>query len=285
MPLSLVSLRRGGRSRNVGMMVVPAPFVLVRPHGQHRRPARSAPSRKTGCGKRRGGARVTPPTGRLPISPPVQGWCGDARNPRERRDTHIEIRGPAVDGIAAAFAQNWAECHDELFDIRDQFTSCRPQGNAVVQVVHGSAGFGWLWQDMQTLIRVIVEWEEERLRLATAYFSPDSYFIGLLCAAARRGVEAEILLPGPHTDERVCQLAGQHLYEDLLTCGIKIYQYQPADHDAREDHHRGPHGSPRRVDQLQPALPRPPRGSHARRAGRRFHRDPRRAFLRGHRCQ
>lgn len=152
-------------------------------------------------------------------------WCGDARNPGEWRDTHVEVRGPAVDGVAAAFAQNWAECHDDLFDERDRFTAHRPQGEAIVQVVRGSASFGW--QDMQTLIRVMIESAEERFRLATAYFSPDAYFIELLCAAARRGVEVEIVLPGPHTDKRVCQLAGQHFYEDLLACGVKIYQYQP----------------------------------------------------------
>ncbi|MCZ9354984.1 phospholipase D-like domain-containing protein [Streptomyces mutabilis] len=152
-------------------------------------------------------------------------WCGDARNPREWRDTHVQVRGPAVDGIAAAFAQNWAECHDELFDDRDRFTGHRPQGDAVVQVVRGSASFGW--QDMQTLIRVMIESAEERFRLATAYFSPDAYFVELLCAAARRGVEVEILLPGPHTDKRVCQLAGQHHYEALLACGVKLHQYQP----------------------------------------------------------
>ncbi|MCL7430483.1 phosphatidylserine/phosphatidylglycerophosphate/cardiolipin synthase family protein [Streptomyces sp. YS415] len=152
-------------------------------------------------------------------------WCGNARNPDEWRDTHVEVRGPAVDGIAAAFAQNWAECHEELFDAKDRFIEHRPQGDAIVQVVRGSASFGW--QDMQTLIRVMVESAEERFRLATAYFAPDAYFIELLCAAARRGVEVEIVLPGPHTDKRVCQLAGQHFYEDLTACGVKIYQYQP----------------------------------------------------------
>ncbi|MCF2129609.1 phospholipase D-like domain-containing protein [Strepomyces sp. STD 3.1] len=152
-------------------------------------------------------------------------WCGDARNPGEWRDTHVQVRGPAVDGIAAAFAQNWAECHDELFDDRDRFTPHRPHGDAVVQVVRGSASFGW--QDMQTLIRVMIESAEERFRLTTAYFSPDSYFIELLCAAARRGVEVEILLPGPHTDKRVCRLAGQHYYDDLLACGVRVYEYQP----------------------------------------------------------
>ncbi|MET9666261.1 phospholipase D-like domain-containing protein [Streptomyces sp. NPDC006475] len=152
-------------------------------------------------------------------------WCGDARDENEWRDTHVRLQGAAVDGIAAAFAQNWAECHDELFDGRDRFVEHERQGSAIVQVVRGSASFGW--QDMQTLMRVMLESAEERFRLTTAYFSPDAYFIDLLCAAARRGVEVEILLPGPYTDKRVCQLAGQHYYDELLACGVKILQYQP----------------------------------------------------------
>ncbi|MFF5482192.1 phosphatidylserine/phosphatidylglycerophosphate/cardiolipin synthase family protein [Streptomyces sp. NPDC012935] len=152
-------------------------------------------------------------------------WCGNARNENEWRDTHVQVRGPAVDGIAAAFNQNWAECHDTLFDARDRFTGHEPHGNAVIQVVRGSASFGW--QDMQTLLRVMLASAQERFRLATAYFAPDAYFIDLLCAAARRGVEVEILLPGRHTDKRVCLLAGQNHYEDLLACGVGIFQYQP----------------------------------------------------------
>ncbi|SDJ36222.1 phospholipase D-like domain-containing protein [Streptomyces indicus] len=152
-------------------------------------------------------------------------WCGDARNEREWRDTHVAVRGPAVDGIAAAFAQTWAECHDELFDGHDRFIHHEAQGDAVVQVVRGSAGFGW--QDMQTLLRVVLESAEERVRLATAYFAPDQYFVDLLCATARRGVEVEILLPGPYTDKGVCRLSGQHHYEELLACGVRIHQYQP----------------------------------------------------------
>ncbi|MFJ6756197.1 MULTISPECIES: phosphatidylserine/phosphatidylglycerophosphate/cardiolipin synthase family protein [unclassified Streptomyces] len=152
-------------------------------------------------------------------------WCGNARNENEWRDTHVRLRGPAVDGVAAAFAQNWAECHDTLFDDRDRFTGHTPQGEAVVQVVRGSASIGW--QDMQTLIRVAIESAQQRFRLSTAYFAPDAYFIELLCAAARRGVEVEILLPGPYTDKRVCLLAGQNFYAELLACGVKIFEYQP----------------------------------------------------------
>lgn len=152
-------------------------------------------------------------------------WCGDARGPGEWRDTHVRVRGPALDGIAAAFAQNWAECHDELFDDRDRFTEHDQIGTSVVQVVRGSASIGW--QDMQTLIRVMLASAEERFRLATAYFAPDAYFVDLLCRTARRGVCVEILLPGPHTDQRACQLAGQHHYTRLLQAGVRIRQYQP----------------------------------------------------------
>ncbi|MFG3477059.1 phospholipase D-like domain-containing protein [Streptomyces chengbuensis] len=152
-------------------------------------------------------------------------WCGDARNPGEWRDTHVKVRGPAVDGVAAAFAQNWAECHDEMYDEHDRFVEHTPHGDSVVQVVRGSASIGW--QDMQTLIRVMLTSAEKRFRLATAYFAPDEFFVDLLCRTARRGVRVEILLPGPHTDQRACQLAGQHHYTTLLEAGVSIRQYQP----------------------------------------------------------
>ncbi|MER8199228.1 phospholipase D-like domain-containing protein, partial [Streptomyces microflavus] len=57
-------------------------------------------------------------------------WCGDARNENEWRDTHVQVRGPAVDGLAAAFAQNWAECQEELFDDRDRFVASDRHGDA-----------------------------------------------------------------------------------------------------------------------------------------------------------
>ncbi|MFC9328676.1 phosphatidylserine/phosphatidylglycerophosphate/cardiolipin synthase family protein [Kitasatospora sp. NPDC057015] len=156
----------------------------------------------------------------------AQEWCGDARTPDEWRDTHVQVRGPAVDGIAAAFAQNWAECReDALYDTADRFEDHPQPGSSVVQVVRGSATVGW--QDLQTLMRVVIASAERRLRLATAYFAPDRYFVDLLCAASRRGVEVELLLPGPHTDKRVCQLAGARFFEELTAAGATVWQFQP----------------------------------------------------------
>ncbi|MFF5265152.1 phosphatidylserine/phosphatidylglycerophosphate/cardiolipin synthase family protein [Actinomadura viridis] len=153
-------------------------------------------------------------------------WSGDARDENEWRDTHVQVRGPAVDGIAAAFAQGWAECHEDLYDERDRFPRHRAAGDAVVQVVRGSASVGW--QDVQTLMRVVLESARHRVRIATAYFAPDAYFTELVAETARRGVEVELLLPGPHADKRVSLLAGRQHYDRLLADGVRIWEFTPS---------------------------------------------------------
>ena len=153
-------------------------------------------------------------------------WCGDARDETEWRDTHVQVRGPAVDGLTAAFAQNWAESGRELYDDGDRFPQQPQAGSTVAQVVRGSASIGW--DDLQTTFRVLLDSAEERLRLATAYFAPDEFFLDRLCAAARRGVEVDVLLPGPHADKRVCQLASEAAYDQLVACGVRVWNFQPA---------------------------------------------------------
>jgi cardiolipin synthase A/B len=153
-------------------------------------------------------------------------WCGDARHPGEWRDTHVGVRGPAVDGLLAAFAQNWAESGRDLYDDGDRFPQQRQAGGTVAQVVRGSASLGW--DDLQTTFRVMLDTAEERLRLATAYFAPDEFFLDRLCAAAQRGLEVDVLLPGPHADKRVCQLASEAAYDRLVSCGVRVWNFQPA---------------------------------------------------------
>lgn len=154
-------------------------------------------------------------------------WCGDARDAGEWRDTHVQVRGPAVDGLRAAFVQNWAESGRELYDDGDTFPQQQRQsGTTVAQVVRGSASIGW--DDLQTTFRVMLDNATERLSLATAYFAPDEFFLDRLCAAAQRGVEVDVLLPGPHADKRACQLASEASYDRLTSCGVRVWNFQPA---------------------------------------------------------
>jgi cardiolipin synthase len=153
-------------------------------------------------------------------------WCGDARDAGEWRDTHVEVRGPAVDGLRAAFAQNWAESGQELYDDGDTFPEHAQPGRTVAQVVRGSASIGW--DDLQSTFRVLLDSATERLSLATAYFAPDAFFLDRLCAAAQRGVDVDVLLPGPYADKRACQLASEAAYDQLVSCGVRVWNFQPA---------------------------------------------------------
>jgi cardiolipin synthase len=153
-------------------------------------------------------------------------WCGDARHEGEWRDTHLRVEGPAVDGLQSAFIQDWAETGRPLYDDDDQFPVQPQTGSSTVQIVRGSASLGW--DDMQSAFHVMLCSAEERLRIATAYFAPDDDFLDTLCAAPARGVQVDLLLPGPHADKRVSQLTSEGSYERLVDCGVRVWTFQPS---------------------------------------------------------
>jgi cardiolipin synthase A/B len=156
----------------------------------------------------------------------AQEWCGDARDSTEWRDTHLCVEGPAVDGLQSAFIQDWAETGRPLYDDRDQLPEQPQRGSSTVQIVRGSASLGW--DDMQSAFAVMLDSVQSRLRMATAYFAPDDDFLDTLCAAPGRGVEVDLLLPGPHADKRVCQLASEAAYARLVDCGVRVWTFQPS---------------------------------------------------------
>jgi cardiolipin synthase A/B len=64
---------------------------------------------------------------------------------------------------------------------------------------------------------------EQRIMLATAYFVPTNKEIEDLIAAARRGVDVRLLLPG-ESDSDLAFTVGRSCYRELLEGGIKIYE-------------------------------------------------------------
>jgi cardiolipin synthase A/B len=154
-------------------------------------------------------------------------WNGDARNELEWRDTHFRVRGPAVDGLRAAFLDNWIETNDVLFESTvDRFPEQPQPGSTVVQSVRGASEVGW--SDISTLFLALLQLAQERVRITTAYFVPDAQLNDRLSNAAERGVRVEILLPGPHADKRFVQLAGESSYQRLLESGVRIWHFQPS---------------------------------------------------------
>jgi cardiolipin synthase A/B len=51
--------------------------------------------------------------------------------------------------------------------------------------------------------------------------------VDLLVAARRRGVDVEILVPGPILDAQIVRRASRVMWEPMLQAGVRIYEYQP----------------------------------------------------------
>ncbi len=66
-----------------------------------------------------------------------------------------------------------------------------------------------------------------RIDIVSAYFYPGRLFRRTLRAAARRGVKVRLLLQGK-LDYRIAGLAASVMYDELLTHGVRIYEYTPA---------------------------------------------------------
>jgi cardiolipin synthase len=154
-------------------------------------------------------------------------WQGDARNEHEWRDTHFRFEGPAVDGLRAAFLDNWAETDPELFTPGvDRFPDQPKPGSALTQCVRGASETGR--SDVATLFRTLIQLANTSINITTAYFVPEDELDTRLIDAAKRGVRVRILVPGPFADKRFVQVAGEANYDDLLDHGIELFHFQPS---------------------------------------------------------
>jgi cardiolipin synthase len=68
---------------------------------------------------------------------------------------------------------------------------------------------------------------QRRIDLVSAYFYPGRLFRDTLKDAARRGVKIRLLLQGK-LDYRIAGLAASVMYDELLSEGVRIFEYTPA---------------------------------------------------------
>ncbi len=200
-------------------------------------------------------------------------WDGDARNENEWRDTHFRVRGPAVDGLRAAFLDNWAETDPVLYDPDyDHFPVQPTAGSTTAMCVRGASETGS--SDIATLFRGLLQAAEKSIRITTAYFVPEGDLLDRLCDAGDRGIDVQVLVPGPHADKRFVQLAGEALVQaasrsrrhDLVLPAVDAPRQGADRRRSRGDH---------RVGQLQQSIGFARRGDQRRRLRHRPRRNPR----------
>ena len=152
-------------------------------------------------------------------------WAYPEKKKRPWRDTMARIEGPIVAALQGVAAENWLECCGEIITGPDYFPNLEAVGDTTAFVIKSSPA------DRATASRVafqlLMEGADHHIRIATPYFLPDRALRRALVQIARRGVAVDVIVPGPHTDQRWVRLASRRMWGQLLEAGVRIHEYRP----------------------------------------------------------
>jgi cardiolipin synthase len=152
-------------------------------------------------------------------------WLGDAQDPDHWRDSHFRLEGPAVAQMQAAFMDNWMETCAQVLHGEEYFPELQPAGTQAAQLFKSSADDAS--ESVRLMYLLSISSAAKDVRIANAYFVPDSLAVSTLVAARRRGVKVEIIVPNRHIDSKLVRRASRSLWGPLLEAGVAIYEYQP----------------------------------------------------------
>jgi cardiolipin synthase len=157
----------------------------------------------------------------------VGGYNIGATYATEWRDTHCKITGPAVWDLKRAFADFW-----NLHRRRRIGRSVRPLLLDTVADwepkirLHRNVPRLWMFP-IRSMYLEAINRAQRNVWLTTAYFLPDQDFVDELKAAAGRGVDVRLLVPGK-SNHIVTDWISRGYYSQLLGAGVHIYRYRDA---------------------------------------------------------
>ena len=152
-------------------------------------------------------------------------WKGDAASSAEWRDLHFRVEGPVVAQLQGAFAANWAHTHRETLQGREYFPPLPSAGTTPARVFISSPRQSRAAVELAYQLAIAAA--QHSLLIESPYFIPSRPLLDALCAAARRGVRVEILMPGPHLDHKAVRRASRKRWPKLFAAGVALYEYQP----------------------------------------------------------
>lgn len=152
----------------------------------------------------------------------AQDWLGDpASGVPPWRDTALEIRGPAVAHLEAAFADSWSVAGAASSQPAETpLDAIAPQGTLDLWVIPGRPDSMGLYR----LGQLVAEIAQSRLWLSDAYFVATTGYARALSGAARAGVDVRLLVPGVTNIPLVGSLSRAG-YHGLLEAGVRVFEW------------------------------------------------------------
>jgi cardiolipin synthase len=143
------------------------------------------------------------------------------------RDTHVQIEGPVAAEFQKLFLHTWERAGGRADGgSAKYFPPLAPLGAELVAAVATSGGDRTETTIYDTYAAAIGH-ASRRLWMTQAYFAPDAGLRRALIAAAQRGVDVRIIVPG-FTDSGLIFHASRKDYDELLAGGVRIYEQRYA---------------------------------------------------------
>jgi len=136
------------------------------------------------------------------------------------RDTHLRMKGPATAHLAQSFIDFW----NQHAPNQDHISQHYPRRFDPLINLRGTSALRLTFPIRDMYIEAIDK-AERSILLSNAYFVPDRALLGALKAAARRGVDVEILVPWVSNHVIVDWLTRGH-FAECLKAGIRIFGYR-----------------------------------------------------------
>jgi cardiolipin synthase len=143
------------------------------------------------------------------------------------RDTHLQVRGPAVGDLQRVFAEDWDFASGErLTDAADKepryFKVKDAGGPYPLQII--DSGPDRDLKGIREIYFAAILKARQRVWIASPYFVPDPGILDALRLASHLGVDVRFLGQF-HPDKWIPQFAARYYWNEVLSAGVKIYQY------------------------------------------------------------
>jgi len=139
------------------------------------------------------------------------------------RDTHIRIKGSALDELELRFLLDWRYASKDDFIAEARYFPHRmPQGQTGIQIV--SSGPDSKWSAIKNAYIKMISGAQRNIYLQTPYFVPDDSILEALKIAALSGIEVCLVIPGK-PDHFFVHWASLSYVGELLEAGVRCFYY------------------------------------------------------------
>lgn len=148
-------------------------------------------------------------------------WVGDPGNGTPPwRDTGLQLTGPAVAEVEAAFADVWATMGPPIGLTKKGVASASGDGKVAVRIVKSSPGASYIYR----LDQMLAITARETMWISDAYFVGIPSYLQTLKDASNDGVDVRILVP-QSTDIGLIRDTTRSTYRPLLEAGIRVFEW------------------------------------------------------------